>query len=60
MSVWTGFIWFRIQSSSGLLWTRQRNFGFCERRGIILQADRLSASQGGLCCTELVNSLVSL
>jgi hypothetical protein len=32
--VWIGFIWLRIISNGGLLWTQQLNLGFHYRRGI--------------------------
>jgi hypothetical protein len=39
--VWTGFIWLRIGSSGGLLWTRQWTFGFHKWRRIYWLAEQL-------------------
>jgi hypothetical protein len=47
--VWSGFIWLRIGTSGGLLWTPQRTFGFHKRRGISWLHEQLLASQGRLC-----------
>jgi hypothetical protein len=30
--VWIGLIWFRTETSGGLLWTRKLTFGFQKRR----------------------------
>jgi hypothetical protein len=32
--VWTGFIWFRVQYSGGILWTLHWTFGFSKRQEI--------------------------
>jgi hypothetical protein len=44
-----GFVWLRIWTSAGLSWA----FGFDKRRVISWPAERILASQEGLCCTEL-------
>jgi hypothetical protein len=33
--MWTGFIWLRIETSGGLLWTRQWTFKFHKRRWMV-------------------------
>jgi hypothetical protein len=58
--VWTGFIWVRIRTSGGLLWTRQRTFGCHEVGGeISWLAERLLASQFGL-IREVISVIISL
>jgi len=47
--MFTGFIWFKIESRAKPLWTWQWNFGFHERWGISWPAEWLSVSQGELC-----------
>jgi hypothetical protein len=54
--VWTGFIWLRIRTSGGLLWTRSWTFGYRKRREISWRAEWLLACQGWLCSMELVSS----
>ena len=44
----------RLESSGGLLWTRQRTVGFYKMRGISWKAEELLASQEGNSSTELV------
>ena len=51
---WTGFIWFRIEESDGLLWIRYRTFGFSKMRGIYYLADCLLTCLEGVCSMELV------
>jgi hypothetical protein len=46
--VWIGFIWLRIGTSGGLLWTRQWTFGFHKTLGSSWVAAQLAASQEGL------------
>jgi hypothetical protein len=45
--VWIGFIWFRIGTSGGLLWTRYWTFGFHEMLGSSWVAAQLVALQEG-------------
>jgi hypothetical protein len=41
--VWTGFIWLRIGTNGGLLWTRSRNLGFHKKSDISISwAERRS------------------
>jgi hypothetical protein len=51
--VWTGFMWLRIGTSGGLLWTQQCTFNFHETRRISWIAVPLLTSQEGLCSMEL-------
>jgi hypothetical protein len=51
---WTGLSWLRIETYGGLLWMRQWTSGFHKIRGICWLAEKLLASQEGLCCMELV------
>jgi hypothetical protein len=44
--VWNGFVWLRIGTSGGLLWTQKWTFRFHKRRGISWLAEWLLASQG--------------
>jgi hypothetical protein len=46
--VWTGFIWLRIGTIGGLLWTRWWTFGFHKMLGSSWVAAKLAASQEGL------------
>jgi hypothetical protein len=48
-----------MRFNGGLLRTQQRIFELYEKRGISLPAQRLSASQVGLCSVELVNWLIN-
>jgi hypothetical protein len=52
MKVCSGFIWLKIRTSSGVLWTRQWTFGFCQRRGILWLNEWPSPSQEGFSCTK--------
>jgi hypothetical protein len=52
VKVWIGFIWLRIGTSVGLLWTRWWTFGFRKRQRTSWVAEGLSASEEGLCCME--------
>jgi hypothetical protein len=56
--MWTGFIWLRIGTSGGILWTRWWKFGLHKRRGISWLAKWLLVSLEGLCSMELVSYLV--
>jgi hypothetical protein len=51
--IWTGFIWFRIETSGAVLWTRYWSLAFHEKRWI----PWLLASQEELCSVELVHIL---
>jgi hypothetical protein len=46
--MWTGFNWFKVGITGGLLWTRQWNSGFHKRRWISWLSEWLLASQEGL------------
>jgi hypothetical protein len=52
--VWTRFIWLRIRTIGGLLWTRQRTSGFLKTLGNSWVAERLAASQEELRSMEWV------
>jgi hypothetical protein len=52
--MWTGFIWLKLGTRSGLLWTW---FGFHKMLGISWLAHELSNLQG-LCSLELVTSVL--
>jgi hypothetical protein len=58
--VWTGYIWLRIGPSGGLLWTRFRTLGLYKMLGISWLAERLLASQEGLCSMELPHTVLTL
>jgi hypothetical protein len=53
VKVWTGFIWLRLVTTGGLLWTRLETFGLHKGRWISWLAEWQSASQEGLCSMEL-------
>jgi hypothetical protein len=57
---WTGFIWLRIGSGGEVLWMRCWNLGFHKMRRISRLAEKLIASQEGLCPIELNYSLFAL
>jgi hypothetical protein len=46
--VWIGLIWLRIETSVGLLWTRQWTFGFHRMLGSSWVVAQWAASQEGL------------
>jgi hypothetical protein len=51
--LWTLFIWLRIGTGGGILWTRKWTFGFHKRRGISWSAERTSS----FCFMELYSKL---
>jgi hypothetical protein len=53
------WIWLRVGTGDGVLWTRLWSFGYHNRRAIFWRDERLLAYQG-LCSTELGKKLVAL
>jgi hypothetical protein len=51
---WTLFIWLRIRTDRGLLWTRLWTFGFHKMQGISWLAEELLSSEAGVCSMELI------
>jgi hypothetical protein len=54
--LWTGFIWLKIGTGGGILWTRLSTLRFHKSRRIPWLAEWLLASQEGLCHMELVST----
>jgi hypothetical protein len=54
--VWNAIIWPRIVSNGGLLWTRYLTFGLHEKGRISRLAERVLASQEGMCSIVLAIS----
>jgi hypothetical protein len=52
--LWAGFSWLRIETSVGLLQTRESTFGFHKMLGMSQVTEQLLASQEGPTSTELV------
>jgi hypothetical protein len=52
--MWIELIWLGIETSGGLLWTRQWTFGFHKMFWNILVASQLAVSQEGISSIELV------
>ena len=57
MEAWNGLIWLKTGTGGGLLWMQQWTFGFHKMGIISWLAEKLLASQEGLCSMELVSSV---
>jgi len=53
MSILTGFNWFRIRSSGGLLWTRRRTFGYYKGPRIFFRSSATVSFSKRLCSPVL-------
>jgi hypothetical protein len=56
---WIGWIWLRIGTSGGLLWTRYWTFGFHKMLGSSWGAAQLTASQEGLSSMNNFGNMLS-